>query len=409
MKKAVKLTGAFLLFCFAANAQIVEKVYTSDGSIYEGYISEQIPGKSISVYAEIATLKFNKDSLKSVQENVRRISIFGETAKAWIKKHADTNSIVLSSFEYCGSHYDNLKILDRGQSEITAVCLTPKTYRVNWADVTRTEKITKEGSTYRFMDIITLINGRRIEGFITEQIIGKSIKIKTPEGTVYSVNNGDILSIGIEAIEKNTHPLQQALLLDKLTLYNGSECQGCITSRVMQRVGSENDKSIYIKTNSSEEEFPVKMSDISKYSKIPNPEYVEYIPVEVDTTMRITVNGTETTIAETIRDDKYYYGIDTSIVRVNARANVCIQLENIDCKEIASIFKTVVRKYKLKGDIEYYGKNYPSFCEQEDEELLYQIKKISDSKYAVELIFKDKGVYFIQFGKDFQGIFIEVK
>lgn len=70
----MKRKGLFYLFsslvllygvCFNSAAQNVECIYLASGSEVEGYISEQIPGKSITVQTAKATVVVSSDSLQS--------------------------------------------------------------------------------------------------------------------------------------------------------------------------------------------------------------------------------------------------------------------------------------------------------------------------------------------------------
>ena len=57
-----------LFYGIVANAQTFEQVYLKDGSVLEGYICEQVPGKSISVQTSMATMVAASDSLLGSSE-----------------------------------------------------------------------------------------------------------------------------------------------------------------------------------------------------------------------------------------------------------------------------------------------------------------------------------------------------
>ena len=56
--KRLLILVAILAMPTMSSAQIIEEVHTKNGSKYAGYISEQIPGKQMSVCTESAYIVF---------------------------------------------------------------------------------------------------------------------------------------------------------------------------------------------------------------------------------------------------------------------------------------------------------------------------------------------------------------
>ena len=62
----IRLQYIIILLCFfvSTSAQNIEQIYMKSGSVVEGYIAEQIPGKYIAIQTTKATTPANGDSLQ---------------------------------------------------------------------------------------------------------------------------------------------------------------------------------------------------------------------------------------------------------------------------------------------------------------------------------------------------------
>ena len=73
MRKLYLLSCAIVL-SLGAIAQEFEIIYTASGDIYRGYISEQIPGNTISVYATDATLTLAMHDIQNIHDEYRQVN-----------------------------------------------------------------------------------------------------------------------------------------------------------------------------------------------------------------------------------------------------------------------------------------------------------------------------------------------
>ena len=75
MKRLLSLSFVLINICSSLIAQNIERVYTKDGNIYEGFISEQIPGEYISIFAENTAKQFKQGIEKLESQGIESLII----------------------------------------------------------------------------------------------------------------------------------------------------------------------------------------------------------------------------------------------------------------------------------------------------------------------------------------------
>ncbi len=93
------LTLVASTFVFGASAQCIDKILTKDGSEYVGFISEQVPGKQVLVFAEHASIIFKHKEMQNVRTDHYNFDLLSDEAKVIAGALCDTTSFKLSSFE----------------------------------------------------------------------------------------------------------------------------------------------------------------------------------------------------------------------------------------------------------------------------------------------------------------------
>ena len=137
MRKLYLISCAIVL-CMGAIAQEFETIYTSVGNIYKGYISEQIPGKTVAIYATDATLSLGNSDIANFRDEYRRVENLSFIAKEYFK--GGEEYVKLCSFEYKGNSIDDALLLKQTSDSLFVRVFTPTTYHLAWKDIVKVEK-----------------------------------------------------------------------------------------------------------------------------------------------------------------------------------------------------------------------------------------------------------------------------
>ena len=190
----LSISFVFILFFASLKsfAQNVEQIYMKSGSVVEGYIAEQKPGKSITIQTTTATIVVNSDSLQN--KVIERVPV-ESLSKEW-KIWAETNNklidnngkkqLELVTLEFKNSIYSKVYIIEKG-SLIKFIDVSPNQYTFKWGDMYRTVKNKRPDNLFSGLkEVLVLKDGTEIEGQITEQFPGKDLKITTEKGEILS-------------------------------------------------------------------------------------------------------------------------------------------------------------------------------------------------------------------------------
>lgn len=265
MKRYLVIVLALVGVVCSLSAQNIDRIFAKNGSVYEGYISTQIPGKSIVVSAQSATLVVDAAVITNLKYQVKDVSALPNNMVAWLNKNRPGDATVkVASLKVNGVQYNDVLVLEQGSRYKIMVFASSK-FELKWGDIVKTTKIQKDASV--IVDVVTLKNGKRFKGSITEQIIGVELKIKHDKNSVETIRLSDVLSIHSE-VANNSDLWAKLPLLDKVELKNGSVLIGFISSRMM---GS----SIMFLTKESAVERSIPLAEIAKYHKLSNISSVE--------------------------------------------------------------------------------------------------------------------------------------
>ena len=272
MKKILSIL-TFAGLAIGLSAQNVDQVYITNGSVYEGYISEQVPGEYISVQAVKSTIVVESAQVSKIKYTPTEVGLLSEAMRKWVDENKPSNTVVdVASLDVSGHRYSEAIMLESG-SGIKFITFESAEYKVAWKDIVKTTK-----NEAGIIDVVTLHNGKYIKGRIVEQVLGSEMKIKTEDEAIHVVKNNEILCINSEQLDKNRSLWSQLHFLDLVELKNGECYEGFIASRLFG-------KYVAIATRDSGVEKYVQLSDIAKYVKKLNPDYEEVCekPVEEET------------------------------------------------------------------------------------------------------------------------------
>lgn len=402
MKRLLSLSFVLINICSSLIAQNIERVYTKDGNIYEGFISEQIPGEYISIFAEKATISVLAKDVKNLRNDYRPFSSLSESAKVWFRVNQDTVAVMLSSFEIENHIVDNVLVISKDNKEIKYISFANQTYQLQWESIRKTTKSIDFNIPYGTREIITLVTGERLIGGIIEQVIGENIKVRTEDGKEHVIISEDVLSVRSEIVDNEVELWDQVQMLDRIFVEGEEPIEGLIVSRVMGQ-------KINVLNHATNIERSIQLSEISKYQKFWNKDYVEYQPLILDTTKVVRINGDEVKLTETFKDHKNYYVSDSLSIDIIAGEEIRLNVQNYPCEQTAQLYKTDLTKFVSKEDEERHGKYFSAFRLDSDPVYESTFIKDEDNHDVCNIVIRRKGVYILSFSGLKSVIVIDVK
>lgn len=129
-----------------------------------------------------------------------------------------------------GTQFRNVKILERG-TNVRFLELAPNSYTIKWSDIDRIEGTRRPKNMLTgIMRTYTLKDGTTVKGEYAGETY-ETISVFKNDGTVETMPAGDIKSLQLAAINPNQDILQQSKLLDVITLKNGKKRTGVVTEQ----------------------------------------------------------------------------------------------------------------------------------------------------------------------------------
>lgn len=267
----------YIIILFYANvtafAQNIEQFYMKSGSVVEGYIAEQNPGKFITIQTTKATIVVSSDSLENrIIERISAENLPSEW-KTWAEennKYIDNDGVKqleLTTLEFKNRTYSKVFVLEKG-SVIKFIDLSPNIYTFKWGDMYRTVKNERLSNLFSGLkEILVLNDGSKIEGQIIEQFPGKDLKIVTAKKEILSYKFSQVNQIITEKINERMDLWSQVQLLDKITLKGENAVLiGFISSRTLG-------KELVIEFENGDKR-KIQQNMIASYAKILNEKYV---------------------------------------------------------------------------------------------------------------------------------------
>lgn len=271
MPVIAKLILAILAIALIGNnglyAQSLEQVHLKDGSVIEGYICEQIPGKNIRVQANKATIVVSADSLVSSSETLMPVSGLDDEWKSWIMEQETTpNALKIADLKFPNTEYKNVHLIKEGE-EIVFLSVIPKQYVVEWNKVEKTEKSLRPDNQFSGLDdVLEMNDGSKHVGQVIEQIPGKTIKINKSKDEAITVNASQVAEMTLVPITDELDIIEQSPFLDRIYVEgNPNPIDGLIVRRRPSK-----DLTILTKID-GERTYPIK--DIIKYQKFKNTDH----------------------------------------------------------------------------------------------------------------------------------------
>ena len=249
------------------NAQNLEQVHLKDGSVIEGFICEQIPGKSVTVQGCKATMFVGADSLISSSESIVSVGSLSTEWKSWLmEQNVTPDAVRLSTLKFPNTEYADVRILENG-GVIKFLSLSPEQYHVDWNDILKTVKVARPvGQFSGLNDVLIMKDGSKHVGQVSVQIPGKNIKINLSKDNAITVNSAQIVEMQSVPASDQLSIIEQSPLLDRIYIKGSSNAiDGVIVKRRTSR-----DLTIHTRNDG---DLTYAIRDITKFQKVPNADY----------------------------------------------------------------------------------------------------------------------------------------
>lgn len=299
--------------------QNIERVHMKNGSVVEGYISEQVPGKFITIQSVKATIIVSVDSLQSTTEREVNANSLSPLWQDWTEDQLKLSgqSLILSTLYFANTEYKDVRVVEKG-SLIKFVDFTPKPYTFPWNEMYKSVKVTRPSNQFSGIeDVLVLNDGTKYIGQITEQYPGKNIKIQTRDDNVVTVKATQVIQLESTPYSEDLTIMQQTPLLDKLYIKGQSDpIEGYIVCRVMNK-----DLTIITKEGISK---VIALKNIIKYQKTINTDYRVIVDKELPAG-EVLLNGEKAWFAILQMEDDYIVLSEEASVQVAVGDTITIE------------------------------------------------------------------------------------
>lgn len=355
------------LFCSAigAMAKPYEIIYLKDGNVLEGYISSQIPGRTVKVSLSWLKVSVPKEEVTIERTEYREnVSDLSNGWKEWINNNQqyveETSSkkkyIILNTLRYNGDSKwkdvssSKVKIINEG-SNITYVSPSNKTVEIGSYEIQRIERPLRDRNLLSgIRDVIATASGEEIKGQIVNIIPGKSMTVFTEEGKNIEIENKNITRQKREKVNDEQTLKEQAEFIDCVkTKADDNGVSGIIFNQSF----NEAENVIYVRSLEKDDNIePIKIKDIREISKKKNPAYKpKYKDKPSEDDFLLTSDSVR------VKGKKYGWS-DVKEDKRNNTLNGTFEDLNVIYKDsIAGKLIVEYNKEKIKGPVQLYSVN----------------------------------------------------
>lgn len=319
------------------NEDVIERIITKNGNVYEGFIQLQKVGEEIEFQTSVRIIIDSIDSKTDIDKQFVSKDELSNKWK-WIIENGRTEyhveqgqqGLMLHSFKIKGVPVKDVVILERGEKFVRYININNKNIKIKLSDIRRFEYISEHQKKSNIIDVIQLNDTHReIKGYITKQIIGKQIFIK--EDSTSFTSEIDLKNIrATKKICKNNNLsiFESSKWVEVIETNSGYKVEGIITSKTY---GKSDDDAFMLVEKSDRSVEIVKTKDVVSIKRKINPLYIGYI-YDIKTDSCLTINGQE--IPKTAITDKIdFFTInnlaniitDIKIKNKGTKANIVLQ------------------------------------------------------------------------------------
>lgn len=333
-----------------SQAQTADIIVTRGGDIYEGYISNQVPGRSLTIETVKTIVTASSSDVKKMSGyKVRLDNLPADRVQLFPLLSADSYVEIADikvTDEKGGERFFNEAIILESGEDTKFVCFSPGSYDLDWSDIMVSGKapyvFSEQSGLY---DKIKLTDGSTVEGQLMEQnLISDMIKFRTLEGSILTFRKSNLESLESGMRSQKGLEWSKIPYCDRIILRDGMSEDGFIVAKsfgenvTIQRFNSDSLKV-----------YPIQ--DIASYRKYPNQLYntsvpeVTSEPEQLDSpAANLFVNGKSYSLNKLLTDRGSFY-VDSS---VSSLSIVARKRENIVIKYRVSARTSQIKVAKAK-------------------------------------------------------------
>lgn len=291
--KSIYVLFYFLLCFVASEAQIIEKIVMKNGSVLEGHIVSQVPGKSIEFLSEISTIVSDEKSITMNGSSEIEQTELADNWQQWIKDNKSSlipkegksylrldDIIIRDQTIQKDSLKDKyvlerqiegsckVKLLERGGS-IKFVYATSRSFVIPYSSISEIQKLPRDRNAMSGTVDVVETDANTYTGQIISQKLGESVKVLCNDGCAVVVPTRQIKSQKKSGYNARQSIFEQVPFLEVVTCNNDKIVRGIIVSQtISEKAGS------YILVKTAEyNDVDILNKDIVKIAKEPNPKY----------------------------------------------------------------------------------------------------------------------------------------
>ena len=402
MRKLTLVLFLVSVFGSWASAQRVDIITTRKGDIYEGYISRQIPGKSLTIQSTRTTMTVASNDAEKTRVHKEMLGDLPAEYIALFPLVQDDSFVEIADIKLIDSVGRELvfresAILEDGE-DIRFVSFAPTSFDLKWSELKTAGKVPYDFTDPEsFCDRLTLPSGESIDGQLMEQNLYTGIlKFRPLEGAVKTFRKSGVLSVRSGLHNHDDNIWTRLPYCDRVICKDGTSEDGFIVSKVFGA-------SVTVQQYNSDIRKDIPINTIVSYEKYPNPAYVPSDRVEEEEVLSdLYINGISCTKEQVVRD-RGTYMVNTSADSLKNRArvneNIVIKYKAVARTSQFVVAKTKLVKEKVLGLTGLKFKNkgtelWPVFTASDVMQDVDMNFQYNDGEYIVaDLSFNSPGVY----------------
>lgn len=284
---------SFILFNYGLlSAASHSTVMLKDGSVINGNIIVQRPGKDLTIEATDADFVINPKDIVSKKERKVKYDNLSREWKRWALENRALNGDAYGRYvvmeDVTTKKYALTGLVNKpdDKTETMYAQRIPTTYNIKWNDVAEIIKNYEGDVKYDLIDEIVMKTGKIYEGKIVSQDPGKDINIETSKGRVH-VKAKDVKEIRRHKPKGGGSYFDLVDYTNIIRLKNGTEKEGVITLNHYGITNKDNYITLQLKNGKSENitssmiaEYATKYQTKTPQDYIPGKIYVNEFKIE---------------------------------------------------------------------------------------------------------------------------------